>query len=85
MNSTKTLMIFSVLAVIIVLTSGCFITNCPPGGKRSAPSHRVANKQVRVSIKSNRGLKLEYMNSALVVVLQEWAVVLDLTYVAVLR
>jgi len=28
-------MILSVLVVIIVVTSACFITNCPPGGKRS--------------------------------------------------
>ncbi|CAG2119414.1 unnamed protein product, partial [Medioppia subpectinata] len=37
-------MILSILVVIIVITSACFITNCPPGGKRSL-SHETPKKQ----------------------------------------
>lgn len=34
MNPLSSLIVI-VISVIVAVVSGCFITNCPPGGKRS--------------------------------------------------
>lgn len=44
----------SLIAIVLVSflyeTSGCFITNCPPGGKRSLMSHLPSNRFVHKEV-----------------------------------
>ncbi len=40
------IIVLTIFAITIGVTTACFITNCPPGGKRSLPMSESAKKQV---------------------------------------
>jgi hypothetical protein len=73
------IIVLTIFAITIGVTTACFITNCPPGGKRSFPMSESAKKQVFIVKRVFNFENIETNNlksSALVVVLLVLAVVL---------